>query len=125
MRVELCPQCGSGKVSRVNPLGDTCKCDGCGWAGKERELMVTQIAQGAMDVAVAVAQQFLVQLTQEASLPIGRAMFRAGLIQRDTDSAIVGRLVRAAVTAASTAVLSEVDAIQKEISDGTTGSRQS
>ena len=118
MKVELCPQCGSGKVSRVNPLGDTVKCDGCGWAGKERELMATHVAQDSLEVALAVAQEFLITLTKEAALPIGRAMYVTGLIQRGMDSAVVGRLVRAACTAACKATLEEIDRIQKEISDG-------
>jgi hypothetical protein len=118
VKVELCPQCGSGKISRTTPLGDIIKCDGCGWAGKESSVMVTRVDATSLEVALAVAQRFLVALTAEASLPVGRAMFHAGLIQRDTDSTFVGRLVKAAIVAAHRATLEEVDKIQKEITDG-------
>jgi len=125
MKVELCPQCGSGKVSRTNPLADTVKCDGCRWAGKERELMTTEVAQDSMAVALAVAQNFLIALTQESAIPIGRAMFKAGLVQSGTDSVVIGRLVRSAVTAACRATLEEVDHIQEEMVHGTSDTRSS
>lgn len=122
MKVELCPQCGSGKVSRTNPLGDDVRCDGCAWIGKERELMAAQVAQDSLTVALAVAQHYLIALTQEAAIPIGRSMFRAGLIQPGTDSKVIGRLARAAVTGACRATLEEIDRMQKETVDGTTRS---
>ena len=118
MKVELCPQCGSGKVARTSPLADTVKCDACSWAGKESALMSANVAASSTDIAFSIAQKFLILLVGEISMPVGRAMIGAGLIQAETDKVVVGRLIRAAVTAAHRAALEEIDKIQQEITNG-------
>lgn len=118
MRVELCPECGSGKVSRISPLGDDCKCDGCGWAGKEGRLMRANVDEDALSAALQVAQMYLVTLTEEASMPIGKAIVRSGLLSVADDKAVLGRVLKAAVMGAHRATLDEIGAMQKELTSG-------
>ena len=125
MRVELCPTCGSGKVGRTSVIADTFKCDNCGWTGAEREVLVTEVAASVQDIAVGVAQALLVTLAQEASIPIGRALFSSGLLPKNTDSKLVGRVMRATLTAACQGALGEISLIQKEMVDGPTDTRAS
>jgi hypothetical protein len=80
--------------------------------------MVTAVSTDSMDVALAVAQEYLLRLVQEASIPIGRAMLSSGIIHKGEDGAVVARLVRATVTAACRATLEEVDRMQKELVNG-------
>ncbi len=118
MKVELCPQCGSGKVTHVSAIAGDCRCDQCAWTGKERDLLVTEVHGSTLEMAMVVAQSFLLALTQEASIPVGHALFKSGLLPRNTDSHTVGRVLRATMVGACRAALSEIDVIQKELSDG-------
>lgn len=125
MKVEFCPTCGSGKVSKVGMLGDDFRCLQCGWTGKEREVLVTNVPADSQEVALQVAQTFLLHLSNRASIPIGMALLESGILQTEAGDKVMARVLRATVTAAFTAALNEVDLIQKEIADGTADTRSS
>lgn len=118
MKVELCPECGSGKINKIDPLGSSVRCEGCSWVGAESGLIATDVKATTLDIAMHVSQVLLLALTKEASMPMGRAMISAGLITPSSDGSTVARVVKAAVLGAHRAILTEIDKFQKELGSG-------
>lgn len=106
------------------------RCTNCGWEGLQSELLMpisnievnptVLTPDEALHVCEAVAQQYLKSLAKHAGKPIGLAMVEAGIIGLQ-DAKTLGRLIRAACKGAWQATLDEVDAMQEELQDGTTG----
>lgn len=117
MKVQLCPECGSGKINKLDVLSGVCRCDACEWAGKEADLVSSNIAGSSLDVAIAVAQTLLLTITQHASIPIGQAMIEAGVLPASSSATTAARLVKAAMLGAHKAILDEVSKIQQEMTD--------
>lgn len=132
--LNVCPECGSGKIKYAGELISAdmaVSCLSCGWRGTHGALMAvaadeakvmekSQEIFGTPDLALGIAQEvsraYLVLLSKMAAQPIGLAMIEAGVIGKEQPKELT-RLIRSACLAAHKATLEEIETIQKELQD--------
>ena len=131
MIIQVCPECGSGKVEMGSSiLGNDAfaECQACGWSGTVGDLLtpsrqeadreVGLITQDqALSIAQSVAESYMERLAAHAAKPTGLAMVESGIVGLK-DKNRLARLIRAAMKGAHKATLEEVEAIQKELQLG-------
>lgn len=116
--IQLCPSCGSGKVLAAIGLSSNIRCTACAWSGQANEAVTKPLELGqAEDIAAAVAMEYMRALAVYSGAHIGRAMVEVGLVTA-SDTKVLVRLIRAAVTGAHKATLEEIEKMQQEIKNG-------
>lgn len=126
LKVDLCPECGSGKVEHKGPAGsiitsDTqAVCNNCGWEGSFSDLVSSVVedeggltADQTLQIAESISQEYLRKISQYAAQQIGIAMVESGIVgTRNVDR--LTKLIRAACIGAHKATLEEIERMQKE-----------
>lgn len=122
--VYLCPKCGSGKLEILH---DVAMCQSCGAQTSMKELLIARpqapdssitevlsTTDMALGIAQEISKNYLLLLSKLASVEIGKAMVKAGVVGGKEDPKILGRIIRAATLAAHKATLDEINTIQLE-----------
>lgn len=121
----ICPKCGSGKVriQMVDSDDARAECTNCDWVGTRKDAVSVELPKNpfsldvdqdrALEIAKQISIEFLHQLYQHASQPIGLALILSGMVGRK-DTQGLTRLLRAACLGAHKAALEEAEAIGKE-----------
>lgn len=118
--MQLCPECGSGKIEETGLLVEglhDASCQNCGWKGKTDALVVADLDFPTQELVLRVAQNYMVAISHQAAQPIGLAMVQSGLVGTK-DAKTLARLVRAACLGAHRATLDEITTMQKERTGG-------
>lgn len=131
MNIQVCPECGSGKVDTGSSiLGNDAYagCQSCGWSGTVGDLLTPMRQEDdspgnlitpdqALCIAQSVAEDYMRRLAANAAKPVGLAMVESGIVGLK-DRERLARLIRAAMQGAHKATLDEVEVIQKELLRG-------
>ena len=130
MQKQVCPECGSGKVTSVGSelsANPDFACAACSWSGSSADLMLVDASRALANLGLmgdtelalteTVAANLQTELRNRAGTEIVKSILAAGVVAK-SDKYIVVRLLRAGVNACRTAILDEVTAIQEEMGDG-------
>jgi hypothetical protein len=131
--LQLCPECGSGKIEMGSLVGEDLEatCQNCGWKGPHRDLIAapareedlgrqSNIIYGTTDFTLGIAEEvskaYMNLIAQHVARGLGLAMIESGLVGRQQPKELT-RLIRAASLGAHAATLKEIEEIQKELQD--------
>jgi hypothetical protein len=112
IEVELCPECGSGKVDSFQ--GNS-KCKSCSWRGTTSSLLIRKMSnKEAHSVVSAVLHDYWQELQKSLPKTVGLALVRCGLCGMD-DTEGLARLIKATVISTYKGTLEELDRLQDEL----------
>jgi len=124
----LCPQCSSPALTRQNshllledPLDAAATCGGCGWNGKEKDLVALPFRHelGSDEgIAIALMNDMRAVIAGHLSGPVGKFLMKWGFLSSPLSTAEFSRYMSAIARSVLTTIIQEREKIEKEKANG-------